>query len=311
LEISACKEESPHHTNHRYHFTDPLSQSPTKPEIRLIGAAPFATLIRANLVVSYGTLNIKPTATKDPISAKETDNVEGETEILNECLPNEYHDFADVFSESEAKNVPPHRPYDHGIELEPGTTAPWGPIYGMSELELTALREFLDDMLGKGFIRWSSSPARAPVLFARKKDGSLRLCVDYRGLNRVTIKNRYPIPLIGNILDRLRTAKVYSKIDLRAGYHNVRIKPGDEWKTAFRTRYGSFEYLVMPFSLTNAPATFQYFMNDVFADMTDIFVVVYLDDILIFSDNLEEHRIHVRKVLQRLRDYNLHAHPKK
>jgi hypothetical protein len=216
-----------------------------------------------------------------------------------------------VFSAEEARAMPPHRPYDHPIDLEPGTKAPWGPIYNLSELELTTLRESLDDLLDKGFIRASSSPAGAPVLFSKKKDGALRLCVDFRGLNRVTIKNRYPIPLVNNMMDRLRDAKVFSKIDLRAGYHNVRIRDGDEWKTAFRTRYGSFEYLVMPFGLTNAPATFQRFMNDTFADMVDIFVVVYLDDILIFSDNLDEHREHVRKVLQRLRDNNLHARPDK
>jgi hypothetical protein len=139
----------------------------------------------------------------------------------------------------------------------------------------------------------------------------LHICVDYQGLNKVTIKNRYPIPLINNILDQLRSAKVFSKIDLRAGYNNVRIKPGDKWKTAFRTRYGLFEYLVMPFGLTNAPATFQYFMIDILADMVDVFVVVYLDDVLIYSDSLEEHRIHVAKVLERLREHNLHAHPTK
>jgi hypothetical protein len=122
--------------------------------------------------------------------------------------------------------------------------------------------------------------------------------VDYRGLNHVTIKNRYPLPLINNIMDRLGKAKYFTKIDLRSGYNNVRIKRGDEWKTAFRTRYGSFEYLVMPFGLTNAPATFQHFMNDVFRDMVDDFVVVYLDDILIYSDDLEQHRRHVRKVLE-------------
>jgi hypothetical protein len=207
--------------------------------------------------------------------------------------------------------MPPHQTYDHTIDLEPGAKAPWGPIYNLSELELTTLRESLDDLLDKGFIRASSSPAGAPVLFSKKKDSALRLCVDFCGLNRITIKNRYPIPLVNNIMDRLHNAKVFSKIDLRAGYHNVRIREGDEWKTAFHTCYGSFEYLVMPFGLTNAPATFQRFMNDIFADMVDLFVVVYLDDILIFSDNIDEHRDHVRRVLQCLRDNNLHARPDK
>lgn len=122
----------------------------------------------------------------------------------------------------------------------------------------------------------------------------MRLCVDYRGLNRITKKNRYPLPLIGNLVDRLRSAKIFTKLDLRVGYNNVRIAEGHEWKTAFRTRYGSFEYLVMPFGMTNSPSTFQHFMNDVFQDMSDVFVVVYLDDILIYSNSEEEHREHVR-----------------
>ena len=177
----------------------------------------------------------------------------------------------------------------------------------MSEQELQTLREQLNDLLGKGFICPSNSPAGAPILFVKKKDGSLRLCIDYRNLNHITRKNRYPLPLIGDLLDRLRTAKVFTKIDLRAGYHNVRIAPGHEWKTAFRTRYGSFEYLVMPFGMTNSPATFQHFMNDIFRDMADIFVIVYLDDILVYSENEADHEEHVRRVLQRLREHNLHA----
>src|SRR5882724_8197643 len=197
------------------------------------------------------------------------------------------------------------------IELESDTLPPVGPVYSMSELELRALREYLDEMLGKGFIRSSNSPIGAPVLFAKKKDGSLRLCVDYRKLNRLTRRNRYPLPLIGNLLDQLRSAKVFTKIDLRARYNNVRIAEGHEWLTAFRTRYGAFEYLIMPFGLTNAPSTFQHFMNDIFSDMTDICVVIHLDDIMIFSNSLAEHQVHVWNVLQRLREHNLHAKPEK
>ena len=135
-------------------------------------------------------------------------------------------------------------------------------------------------------------------MFAKKKDRSLRMCVDYQGLNRITRKNKYPIPLILNLIDQLKSANIYTKFDLCTGLNNVRITSGHEWKTAFRTRYGSFEYLVMPFGLTNAPATFQHFMNDIFQDMADLFVIVYLDDILIFSKNKEEHRKHVRMVLE-------------
>lgn len=164
----------------------------------------------------------------------------------------------------------------------------------MLETELTSLREYLDEMLGKGFIRSSNSPAGAPILFVKKKDGSLRLCVDYRGLNKITRKDRYPLPLNPNLLDQLSRAKIFTKIDLRTGYNNVQISEGDEWKTSFWTRYGSFEYLVMPFGLTNAPATFQHFMNDIFQDMADLFVIVYLDDILVFSLETLEHEGYVK-----------------
>ena len=194
-----------------------------------------------------------------------------------QALPVKYHDFVDVFSKKNADILPQHRPYDCPIDLEPGTQPPWGPIYSLSESELKALREYLDEHLAKGFIQHSKSPAGAPILFVKKKDGSLRLCVDYRALNRITVKNRYPLPLISNLLDRLSTAHIFTKIDLRGAYNLLRIRPGDEWKTAFRTRYGHFEYLVMPFGLTNAPATFQHLMNDIFRDYLDDFIIVYLD----------------------------------
>jgi len=181
----------------------------------------------------------------------------------------------------------------------------------MSETELKLLKDYIDDMLGKGFIWPSSSAAGAPVLFAKNPNGSLWLCVDYRGLNQITKKNHYPIPLINDLINRLKDAKVYMKIDLWVGYNNIHIAPGHEYKTAFRTCYGLFEYLVMPFGMTNSPTTFQYFMNDIFHDMTDIFVIIYLDNILIFSKNLDEHKIHIQKVLERLQEHNLHAKPEK
>ena len=156
----------------------------------------------------------------------------------------------------------------------------------------------------------ASLPHGAPVLFVKKKDGSLCLCFDYRGLNKISRKDCYPLPLVSDLLDSPGKARIYTKIDLHA-YHLVRIGEGDEWKTTFHTRYGSFEWLVMPFSLTNAPATFQRFMNDVFSDMLDVNIVVYLDNILIYSDNPEEHCKHVREVLHRLRANGLFAKPEK
>src|SRR5690606_7659833 len=189
-------------------------------------------------------------------------------------------------------------PYDHAIPLKEGFTPPFGPLYSLSHNELKTLREWLDDNLSKGFIRASSSPAGAPILFVKKKDGSLRLCVDYRGINEGTIKNRYPLPLIKETLNQLSRAKIYTTLDIRGAYNLVRMAEGDEWKTAFRTRYGLFESLVMPFGLTNAPATFQHFINDVLRPYLDQFCTAYLDDILIYSDNLEDHVKHVRLVLQ-------------
>ena len=181
----------------------------------------------------------------------------------------------------------------------------------MSPAELKVLREYLEDSLAKGFIRESTSPAGSPILFVPKKDGTLRLCVDYRGLNDISIKNRYPLPLINEIMDRVNGAKVFSKIDLKDAYYRIRIREGDEWKTAFRTRYGHFEYLVMPFGLTNAPATFQAYINRVLRGLVDDCCIVYLDDILIFSQSEEEHRRHLELICERLRQAELYAKPSK
>jgi hypothetical protein len=161
--------------------------------------------------------------------------------------------------------------------------------------------------LDKGFIRPSSSPWGCPALFVKKKDGSLRLCVDYRLLNAVTIENKYPLPRIDVLFDQLARAKVFSKIDPRSGYHQIKIRPCDIPKTTFSTRYGPHEYLVMSFGLTNAPAYFTYLMNLVFMSELDKFVVVFINDILVYSRNEEEHVEHLRIVLQHLRDHKLYA----
>jgi len=219
----------------------------------------------------------------------------------------EYEEYRNVFEKKNADTLPQHRPYDCGIELQEGAQPPFGPIYSLSQNELAALQDYLDENLVKNFIRHSKSHAGAPILFVKKKDGSLRMCVDYCGLNKVTIKNQYPLPLISGLLNQLGQAKIHTKIDLRGMYNLVRIKEGDEWKTTFRTRYGHFEYNVMPFGLTNAPAIFQHLMNDVFREFLDDFVVCYLDDILVFSKNEEEHINHVRLVLEKLRTTGLYA----
>ena len=228
-------------------------------------------------------------------------------------VPAEYSDFADVFSSDLASELPEHTGInDHVIELVDGQQPPYGPIYSLGPVELETLKAYIETNLANGFIKPSKSPAGAPILFDRKSDGSLRLCVDYRGLNNLTIKNRYPLPLIGESLDRLGRAKRFTQLDLTSAYHRMRIREGDEWKTAFRTRYGHFEYQVMPFGLTNAPASFQGYINKILAEKLDIFVIVYLDDILIYTDDDGDgHVTAVRWVLEQLRKFSLYANLKK
>ncbi len=183
--------------------------------------------------------------------------------IRKVILPEAYAGFQDVFDKKKADTLPPHRHYDCPIDIPADKSPPYGPIYNLNPQELKVLREYIDENLAKGFIDHSTSPAGAPVLFSSKKDGGLRLCVDYRSLNAMMVKNRYAIPLIPSLLDRLTTAKIYTKIDLRNAYNLIRIREGDQWKTAFRTHYGHFQYNVMPMGLTNAPAVFQHMINDV------------------------------------------------
>ena len=229
-------------------------------------------------------------------------------------VPAEYHDFADIVDDGHRGGRDPSRPHPdivHPIDLEEGKSPTFGPIYPLATRELTALREYLADAQAKGWIQPSSSPAGAPILFSPRKNGKLRLCVDFRGLNKVTRKNRTVLPLITEILDQLSAAKVFTKLDLKEGYHQIRIRHGDEWKTAFRTKYGHFEYLVMPFGLTNAPATFQNYINKTLAGLIDCICVVYLDDILIYSVDPDLHTAHVRQVLERLREAGLAINPEK
>jgi hypothetical protein len=206
-------------------------------------------------------------------------------------------EFADVFPD-ELSGMPPDRDVEFVIELQPSTAPISKRPYRMPPKKLAELKTQLQELLDKGYIRPSSSPWGCPALFLKKKDGSLRLCVDYRPLNAVTIKNKYPLPRIDVLFDQLAGAKVFSKIDLRSGYHQIKIRPCDIPKTAFSTRYGLYEYLVMSFGLTNAPAYFMYLMNSVFMTELDKFVVVFIDDILIYSENEEEHAEHLRIVLQ-------------
>ena len=215
-------------------------------------------------------------------------------------VPPIYHDLGEVFSKCCALALPPHRPYDCAIDLLPGAPLPSSRLYNSSRPEREAMEKYIKDSLSAGLMRPSSSPVGAGFFFVAKKDKSLRPCIDFRGLNSITVKNKYALPLISSAFEPLQGATVFSKLDLRNAYHLVRIREGDEWKTAFNTPLGHFEYLVMPFGLTNAPAVFQNLVNDVLRYFLNRSVFVYLDDILIFSHNQEEHFQQVRQVLQRL-----------
>jgi hypothetical protein len=215
-------------------------------------------------------------------------------------------EFPDVFSK-DLPGMPPDQDVEFVIELQPDMVPISRWSYKMTPKELAELKVQLNELLDKGYIRPSSSSWRCPALFVKKKDQSLRLCVDYRPLNAVTIKNKYPLPRINILFDQLAGAKVFSKVDLRSGYHQIKIRPEDVPKTAFSTRYGLYEYLVMSFGLTNAPAHFMYLMNSIFMPELDKFVMVFIDDILIYSKSEEEHAHHLRLILQRLRDHQLYA----
>jgi hypothetical protein len=220
-------------------------------------------------------------------------------------------EFSDVFPATLPSQLPPARKIDHAIELIPGSEPPSRPTYRLSYVEMDELKKQLTELSEKGFIRPSTSPFGAPVLFVHKKEGTLRLCVDYRALNKITIKNRYPLPRIEELMDRLAGVRYFSKVDLHSGYHQIRIKQEDVHKTAFRTRYGHYEFLVLPFGLTNAPATFMTLMNDIFKEYLDKFVIIYLDDILVYSKTEEDHLRHLQTVLRTLRKHKLYAKAKK
>ncbi|GBG89959.1 hypothetical protein CBR_g50049 [Chara braunii] len=191
----------------------------------------------------------------------------------------------------------------HAREVVPGSKVPRGRIYRMSPVELDELRRQLKELTEKGWIRPSNSPYGAPVLFVPKKGGTLRMCIDHKGLNAITIKNGEPRPRIDDLLDRVQGCRYFTKIDLKSGYHQIAIRPEDQHKTAFQTRYGLYEFVVMPFGLCNAPGTFQHAMNMIFHDYLDKFIVVYLDDILLFSRTVEEHAEHLKTVLGLLRQH--------
>ena len=222
-------------------------------------------------------------------------------------LPMEYRDLMGAFEEKECDRLPPHRRNDCAIQLKSGEALPKAKLYSMSPREMRELRDFLDKNLQRGFIRPTTSHMAAPVLFVKKKDGTLRLCTDYRGLNAISTSNAYPLPLIKDLLAQAGKGKIFTKLDIREAYYRVRIKEGHEHLTAFNTMLGQFEYRVMPFGLSGTGGVFMSVINEVLHDLLYKGVIVYLDDILIYANDKKEHVHLVREVLKRLKDNCLFA----
>jgi len=228
------------------------------------------------------------------------------------AIPMEFRQYLGIMGKEAADALLEHRPYDCKINLKEGETAPWGPIYPVSQVELQTLREWLKEIERTGKIRRSTSPVSSPILFVPKPHGrGLCLWVDYRALYKITIPNRYPLPLMQELQDRVQGAQWFTKLDLKNGFHLIRLREADEWKTAFRTRYGLFEFQVMTFGLTNAPSTFQDMMNHVFSDLQDVGVLAYMDNILVYAKTEKEHDCLVKEVLERLHANGLANSPEK
>ena len=279
---------------HRVSFTSPL-------------CAQTCLDTRADILGNPSGRSTFPTVNATTVSDEELAQIK-------KLVPEAYYEFADVFSKKESEVLPPHRPYDLKLDFKPNEPLPRpGGVFPLAEDELKELHGYLDEQLRKGFIEPSNSPLAAPVFYVKKKDGSKRLVIDYRRLNNAVVGNQYPLPLTNEIIDRLKGAKLFTKLDLRWGYNLVRIAKGDEWKTAFKTRYGLFQWNVMTFGHKNAPGVFQQFMNEVFHDMLDKNVINYIDDFCIYinRDDPIAHQEDVKEVLRRLRRHGLFVKPEK
>jgi len=301
FESSYCQQHCQHHSsagawgNHIKTVPDP--EKP-KLDISALTASPFIRRIKKEKLKAYAITLYK---INKALGIKDL-----QEKPLEGVIPKEYHELLLLFSKVIAETLPTHRPYDHKSKLQEGFTPPFGPMYSLLQNGLEALKEWIEKNLSKGFIWSSSSPCGAPVLCAPKPGGGFRLCVDYRGLNEGTIMNRYPLALIQETLLRLSKARYYTKLDVCDAYNMIRIVEFEEWKTDFGTRYGLFESLVMPFGLTDTPASFQELINDTLRPFLNIFWTAFLDDILIYSDNLKKHREHVTAVMTSLKAAGLY-----
>lgn len=241
-------------------------------------------------------------------------NIDSEVKkTVEELVPEEYHEYKEVFEKKASERFPTSRIWDHAIDTKPDFELRDCKVYPMSPKEQTLLDAFLKEHLEKGYIRPSKSPMASPFFFIGKKDSdALRPVQDYRYLNNAMVKNNYPLPLISDLLDKLKGSKIFTKLDIRWGYNNVRIKDGDQWKAAFKTNKGLFEPMVMFFGMCNSPATFQSMMNELFKDMVEEhWLVIYMDDMLIHSQNIQEHQDRTKRVLERLRQNDLYLKAEK
>jgi hypothetical protein len=278
--------------------SEPLRTNPCS--IAMIGAAPF------NMLRKQKGAEVFAVSFKDILEeqAKE-EAIEIDPKSI---LPQEFYDYLDVFSRQAADKLPPHRYADHHIVVEGDSKLGHAPLYNMSREELDLVKKYIEDNLSKGFIEASKAPFASPVLFVRKPGGGLRFCVDYRKLNAITRKDSYPLPLIDETLAQITGAKYLTKIDIRHAFNRIRMQTEeDEDLTTFKTRFGSYKYKVLPFGLTNGPATFQRYMNETLMEYINKFVTAYMDDLLIYSTSRNEHTQHVQMVLQKLREAGLQA----
>jgi hypothetical protein len=316
MERELSLDESTSKPSPRYTIPQKRTTTPTRwmnvLDICTIGSVPFGKHLRHKdselFTTSIYEIDQRLVELRSP---QEPEIEETEEEMLRRTVPVEYHDLLDVFSKKASEELPPHRPYDHKIELEGSVPFSYSPLYKMTEEELEALKEYLTENLRKGYIESSSAPFASPILFVRKGNGSLRLCHDFRKLNALTRKDRYPLPLLDEVLSRMSKAKVFTKLDIRAAFNKIRMDKDSEELTSFRTRYGQYKCKVLPFGLCNGPATYQRYMNDILFDYLDDFCTAYLDDIIVYSSDPLEHAEHVRKVLLRLRAAGLQVDIKK
>ena len=285
--------------------------------ITLIGSAPFEWHMRNKKTEVFITslYEIDQTIEDKWLEEWQAEEI-AEQELIQQWLPQQYKEYSDVFSKAASDELPPHQSNDYQIHLEDGThpeqTIRHSPFYKQSQEELEAACEYVIDNLSKGFIRPSVAPYTSPILMAWKPGGGLWFCVDYWKLNSITQKDRYPIPLVDKLMEQLSNAKVYTKLDIWQGFHQIQLDPDSSDLMTFQTWYGTYKYNVLPFRLTNGPATFQQFINDTLGmDYLDNFITAFVDDLIIYSKNETEHEKHVKMVLERLHAAGLQASIKK